>query len=44
LDVALEALRDYRKREGFNIGTLLHYARINRVERVIKPYLEAILV
>jgi predicted transcriptional regulator of viral defense system len=43
LDVALEALRDYRKREGFNIGTLLHYARIDRVERVIKPYLEAII-
>lgn len=43
LDVALEALRDYRKREGFNIGMLLHYARIDRVERVIKPYLEAIV-
>ncbi len=43
LNVALEALRDYRKREGFNIDTLLHYARINRVERVIKPYLEAIV-
>jgi len=42
-DVALEALRDYRKREGFNIGTLLHYARIDRVERIIKPYLEAII-
>jgi len=42
-DVALEALRDYRKREGFNIGTLLHYARIDRVERIIKPYLEAIV-
>jgi predicted transcriptional regulator of viral defense system len=42
LDVALEALRDYREREDFNIGTLLHYARIDRVERVIKPYLEAI--
>lgn len=44
LDVALEALRDYRKREDFNIGTLLHYARIDRVERIIKPYLEVILV
>lgn len=43
LDVALEALKDYRKREDFNIGTLLHYARIDRVERVIKPYLEAIV-
>jgi len=43
LDVALEALKDYRKRESFNVETLLHYARIDRVERVIKPYLEAIV-
>ncbi len=43
-DVALEALRDYRKSEDFNIETLLHYARIDRVERVIKPYLEASMV
>ena len=43
LDVALEALKDYRKRESFNAETLLHYARIDRVERVIKPYLEAIV-
>lgn len=44
LDVALEALRDYRKHKGFNIGTLLHYAWIDRVERVIKLYLEAMLI
>jgi len=43
LDVALEALRGYRRREGFNIETLLHYARIDRVERIIKPYLEAVV-
>ena len=43
LDVALEALRNYRRTEGFNVGTLLHYARIDRVERVIRPYLEAIV-
>jgi predicted transcriptional regulator of viral defense system len=42
-DVALEALRDYRKREDFNIDILLHFARIDRVERVIRPYLEAIV-
>ena len=42
-DVALEALRDYRRREVFNIETLLHYARIDRMERIIKPYLEAIV-
>lgn len=42
LDVALEALRDYRNRKGFKIETLLQYARIDRVERVVKTYLEAI--
>ena len=42
LDVAIEALKFYRKLEGFNIGILLEYARIDRVERIIKPYLEAI--
>jgi predicted transcriptional regulator of viral defense system len=43
LDVALEALRNYRRTEGFNVGTLLHYARIDRVEQVIRPYLEAVV-
>jgi len=43
LDVALEALKSYRQRPGFDPDTLLHYARICRVERVIKPYLEALL-
>jgi len=43
LDVALEALREYRKRDGFNIDTLLNCARIDRVEKLIRPYLEAIL-
>lgn len=42
LDVALEALRNYRKRECFDIETLLQFARIDRVERVVKTYLEAI--
>ena len=43
MDIALEAARLYRKRKDFNIGTLLTYARICRVERVMRPYLEAIL-
>jgi predicted transcriptional regulator of viral defense system len=43
VDVALEALREYRKRDGFNVETLLNYARIDRVEKLIRPYLEAIL-
>ena len=43
LDVALEALREYRKGDEFNVETLLMYARIDRVEKVIRPYLEAML-
>ncbi len=43
LDVALEALREYRKGDKFNVETLLMYARIDRVEKVIRPYLKAML-
>jgi predicted transcriptional regulator of viral defense system len=43
LDVALEALRLYRRHLSFDIGELLGYARACRVENVIKPYLEALL-
>jgi predicted transcriptional regulator of viral defense system len=42
LDVALEALKLYRKRKDFKVSTLLKYARICHVEKVITPYLEAI--
>jgi predicted transcriptional regulator of viral defense system len=43
LDVALEALKSYRQRPEFDLPRLLHYARICRVESVLKPYLEALL-
>ena len=43
LDVALEALKLYRQHPGFDVSKLLHYARICRVEKVMKPYLEALL-
>jgi predicted transcriptional regulator of viral defense system len=42
LDVVFEALRDYRGREEFNLDMLMDYARINRVEKIIRPYLESI--
>jgi predicted transcriptional regulator of viral defense system len=42
-DVALEALKDYRRTRAFNVEELMKYARICRVEKVITPYLEAIL-
>ncbi len=44
LDVAIEALRTYRERvRKFPVNKLMEYARICRVERVMRPYLEAVL-
>lgn len=43
LDVALEALKLYRQRPDFDVNVLLEYARVCRVERVMRPYLEALL-
>lgn len=43
LDVALEALKLYRQHRDFDVSRLLHYARICRVEKVMRPYLEALL-
>jgi predicted transcriptional regulator of viral defense system len=42
-DVALEALRLYRRHPAFDVGELLRYARVCRVENVLRPYLEALL-
>lgn len=43
LGVALEALKFYRQRKRFKTDDLIHYARICRVEKVMRPYLEATL-
>jgi predicted transcriptional regulator of viral defense system len=44
LDVAVEALREYRERKRRpNLKALTQFAQINRVLRVMRPYLEAIL-
>jgi predicted transcriptional regulator of viral defense system len=43
LDVFLEALKLYRHSRRFKADTLVHFARICRVEKVIRPYLEATL-
>lgn len=40
LDLALEALQTYRRRRTKNLQAVLEYARICRVERVMRPYLE----
>ncbi len=42
LDVCLEALRAWRRRRDRSVDRLLHYARVDRVERVLRPYLVAI--
>lgn len=43
MDVVLEALKLYKTRKKFDLGELLKYARICRVEKVMRPYLEATL-
>ena len=43
LDIAIEALKEYRERDSFDVDELLRYARICRVDKVIRPYLEALL-
>jgi predicted transcriptional regulator of viral defense system len=43
MDVVLEALKLYRSRRPLNLANLLKYAKICRVEKVIKPYLEAMV-
>ncbi len=43
MDVVLEALKLYKSRKKFNLDELLRYAKICRVEKVMRPYLEATL-
>ena len=42
-DVVLESLKLYRERYRFDGNKIMHYARICRVEEVMRPYLEASL-
>jgi predicted transcriptional regulator of viral defense system len=43
VDVALEALRDYRKSEGASADELWQCAKICRVANVMRPYMEALV-
>ena len=43
LDVALEALKDFRKKGELNLANLIYYSKICRVENIIRPYLEALI-
>jgi predicted transcriptional regulator of viral defense system len=42
LDVALEALREAWRARQFTMDKMYFYARVCRVERVMRPYLEAL--
>ena len=42
LDVALEALRDYRRKHRSGMDELWRFAKVCRVTAVMRPYLEAL--
>ena len=44
IDVALEALHDGWAQRKFTMDALWHYATINRVANVMRPYLESVTV
>ena len=43
MDTVIEALHLYRERKPLKVDELLGYARICRVERIMTPYLEAVI-
>ncbi len=43
LDVAIEALKDVMQNKRTSIEEILHFAKICRVEKVIKPYMESLV-
>lgn len=43
IDVVLEALKFYKQRKIFNVDALIKYAKICRVEKIMRPYLELII-
>jgi predicted transcriptional regulator of viral defense system len=43
IEVVLEALKDYLKQSNPDISSLMNFAQVNKVEKVISPYLEALI-
>jgi predicted transcriptional regulator of viral defense system len=43
LDTVIEAIRFYRERRKIKVGDVMRYAAVCRVEKIMRPYLEAIL-
>ena len=44
LDVAIEAAKEYLKREESSPSTLMEYAKASKVEKIVRPYLEAMTI
>ena len=42
VDVAVEALRDYRRRHPKGLEALWQFAAVDRVSQVLRPYLESL--
>jgi predicted transcriptional regulator of viral defense system len=42
-DIAIEALKDYMRRSHPKIDQLIEFAQVNRVENIIRPYLEILV-
>ena len=42
VDVAIEALSDYRRSRGYDADALWYFAKVCRVSDVIRPYMEAV--
>lgn len=43
MDVVLEAFKLYRERKKINVSNLMDYAKLCRVESIMRPYIEASL-
>jgi predicted transcriptional regulator of viral defense system len=43
MDIALDALKDYLKLPHPNVQLIVKYASMNRVEKVMRPYLESLI-
>jgi hypothetical protein len=43
MDVVVEALRLYHRTSDFDVNELMKFGKICRVEKVMRPYVEAIL-
>jgi predicted transcriptional regulator of viral defense system len=43
VNIALEALKDYLNQPRPNIQLIMDYARVNRVEKIMRPYLESLV-